>query len=55
MKYFLETTGWGEDTFGFYDHVGSSEIEVRYVSGIESFRRLGGGRYEGTIVLREEL
>lgn len=55
IKAFLAVTGWGEETFGYYDHAGTSEIEVRYVSGIESFRRVGGGRYEGTITLREEL
>lgn len=45
---------YGKLTFGFYDHAGSAELQVRYVSGLETFR-LTAGRYSGQITLRKEL
>ncbi len=42
-------------TFGFYDHAGSAELQVRYVSGLDTFWRNTGGQYSGQITLRKEL
>lgn len=54
LKAFLEThTDFGLASFGYYDHAGSAELEVRYAGGIESFERGVGGYYGGEIVLEE--
>jgi len=56
IQEFLKThTVWGKTAFGFEDHVGASEVKVRYVSGFQQFSRNAAGFYSGTIVLREEL
>ena len=56
MLKFLEAfTNFGGDTFGFYGHESDAEeVEVRCVRGIETFL-LAQGRYDGQIVLREEV
>lgn len=46
---------YGAGTFGFYDETGAAEIEVRYISGIETFRKLVGSYRTGEIVLRKEV
>jgi len=52
IKEFLLThTEYGLTSFGYYDADGSAELEVRYLSGIETFRRVAGNRYNGTITL----
>jgi len=53
---FLETfCEFSGKPFGFYDHTGTSaELRVRYIGGIETFRRTRD-QYDGEIVLRQEV
>ncbi len=55
LSFLEDHLDFSQETFGFYDHtVGAAEIEVRYMSGIETFV-LNQGRYDGQVVLRKEL
>lgn len=56
MLRFLEVfTGFSGKSFGFFDHIGTStEVRVRYVGGIETFRRTRD-QYDGELVLRQEV
>jgi len=50
IEEFLEThTEFGRRTFGFWDHAGTSEIEVRYDGGFEDWQQERGGRWSGNI------
>jgi hypothetical protein len=51
VKFLRDSCGWSLRTFGHYDQDGSTELEVRYAGGIESFRRNADGTYSGTIRL----
>jgi len=55
LEFFTDATDWARLPFGFYDHEGASEIEVRYVRGFRTIPRFAGGLYSATIVLEEEL
>ena len=55
VKFLEDSAGFGLNTFGLFDHDGASELEVRYLGGIESFRRGAGGSYSGVIHLVKEL
>ena len=55
LSFLEDHIDFGQRTFGFYDHTaGATELEVRYLNGIETFV-LNQGRYDGQIVLRKEL
>ena len=54
MKYFLETiVDFGRLSFGFYDHVGTAEVEMRYAGGIEAFEQIEASLYRGSIRLEK--
>ena len=53
-KFLTDHVSFGMKTFGFYDHAGSAEVELRYLGGIETFKRGVGGVYSGTIRLAKE-
>ena len=44
----------GENTFGYYDDLGSAEVEVRYLGGFESWQ-MSRGLWSGTISLSAEV
>ena len=55
IKEFLDTHSlYGENTFGFHDDLGSAEVEVRYVGGIESWQMVRGV-WTGQITLSKEI